>query len=174
MLARTPKTSVTSPHYSEKLKIRPRPAALIEAEAALDKALTELKSAQSIQASALAEFRNMLPGQIPTISAREVDEAGSTLREKYEAHQLATIVRDGCRADYEAAMRGQIDEGLDGLRDELADIADHMEQVLSCGVALYAEAASNRMSLHQRLPLLCREMQSGLVPQIRRNIQDKR
>ncbi|MEQ1954420.1 hypothetical protein [Mesorhizobium sp. CN2-181] len=167
MLARTPK-SIEPQSYADLLKIPPRPAALTEAEQTLDKATTELKSAQAIQAAALDQFRHMQPGTIPSITAREVDEAGVKLREAYEAQQLAQIRRDGAKADYEASLHLQVDQGCAGLRDEILDIADRLEEVLSRGVALHAAAAAARVSLRNRLPLNCRDM-GGIVSQIRRN-----
>ncbi|MER9590932.1 hypothetical protein NKI94_19265 [Mesorhizobium australicum] len=171
MLARTPpkEQAPKGVDYAELLRLPPKPPSVIEAEKALDQATTERQSAQEVQAQALRQFRGMVPGQLPTVSAREVDELGDTLTAKVAAEAAAMATRDAERSAFDASIRSQIDRGLDTLRDEILKVADRFDELLAHGTMLHASAAAARFNLHDPFPLRCREMQNSIAATIRLN-----
>ncbi|ESX98734.1 hypothetical protein [Mesorhizobium sp. LNJC405B00] len=153
MLARTPKTSETD--FASILKIPAKPAAISEADAAWQHAVSQREAGQARHIEATRQLYAQVPGQPPVITLREVEEIGLTREPLFKAEKDAAEKRSSLRERYDQDTHAFLASALDRFSDAVSDKLGELETLLGLGSALHAASVAAGVKLPRRLPSVC-------------------
>ncbi|SDA40259.1 hypothetical protein [Mesorhizobium qingshengii] len=153
MLARL-KSSPT-PDFESLLQIPERPAAIAEAEKALQAAIADREAGQRRHVEAGHLLHNQPLGQPPKIRHAEVEELGLALAPLFEAEAAAKARRDETVRAYEASIGPALEGPIKQLRDAIDEAVDNLEALLDHGAKFKARSGTFDLAKISRLPGVC-------------------
>ncbi|MBM2711671.1 hypothetical protein JQK88_10475 [Mesorhizobium caraganae] len=155
MLARV--KSSPAPDFESLLQIPERPAAIGEAEAALQKAMQARQEGQRRHIEAGERLAAQRLGEPPTITAKEVDDLGFALAPLFAAENEARVQRDQIVEAFDASIAPAILGPCKEYRAAIGEALDNLETLLGHGVAFKARATAAGLDLSKisRLPGAC-------------------
>ncbi|PAP92155.1 hypothetical protein [Mesorhizobium wenxiniae] len=153
MLARL--TKPTAIDFEKILVIPERPAAVGEAEAALQEAAAARQAGQRRHIEAGQRLASQRLGEPPAITAKEVDDLGFALAPLFEAETAAKAHRDQVLQAYESSIAPSLAGPIKQLRDAIEEAMGNLETVLNHGVSFKARAGSFDLAKISKLPGIC-------------------
>ncbi|ESY37891.1 hypothetical protein X747_24820 [Mesorhizobium sp. LNJC384A00] len=138
MLARL--KSSPAPNFEKLLAVPAKPAAIGEAEQALQEASSARQAGQSRHVEAGQRLASQRLGEPPKITQHDVDAIGAELEPLFAAEAEAKARRDQAVAAYEATLAPALAEPLRQYRDAIAAALDNLDALFAEGLRFKAKA----------------------------------
>lgn len=140
MLARLTAAKSFSPDFDRLLVIPERPAAIAEADVALQKAVAARQAGQQRHVEAGQRLALQPLGQPPKITQHDVDAIGAELEPLFAAEAEARAHRDELVQAYDATILPALVGPFNAYRDAIAAALDQLDGLLAEGVKFRARA----------------------------------